>query len=64
MTILATSINRVSVLSGQELDDSPEKINESPYENGWFVKLEVVDSSETGHLMDYEAYSKFVEEED
>lgn len=64
MTILAISINRVSVLSGQELDDSPEIINEAPYEKGWFVKLKVVDPSEIGKLMDYDAYSNFVEEED
>ena len=40
------------------LEDNPEKINESPYEDGWLVKIEVKDPAELDNLMsaaDYQA---------
>lgn len=42
----------------EELLDSPEMINESPYE-AWFVKAEQV--SETVEFMDAEEYAAYVE---
>lgn len=42
----------------EELLDSPEMINESPYE-AWFVKVEQV--STTVELMDAEEYAAYVE---
>lgn len=41
------------------LDDAPETINESPYEDGWFVKIKLDDTSELDGLMDAEAYMEF-----
>lgn len=40
----------------ESLADSPEQVNEDPYENGWFFKIKVTDSSETEELMDAESY--------
>ena len=44
----------------EELLDSPEKINESPYE-AWLIK--VTDVTDKGELMDEADYEAFVEEE-
>lgn len=38
------------------LPDSPEKINASPYEDGWMLVLRVADPAEAEHLMDAAAY--------
>jgi glycine cleavage system H protein len=42
----------------RELEDSPEIINESPYEKGWLVELEIKDKSELNDLLDEESYKK------
>ncbi len=41
-----------------KLDDSPEIINESPYDNGWLLELEIKDKSEIDSLLDAETYKK------
>lgn len=47
----------------EELSDSPEVINEDPYEKGWIAVIEVEDDSELDGLMDAGAYEKYLEEE-
>ena len=47
----------------QPLVDSPETINDDPYEEGWLVKIEMSDSSEIEELMNSEEYGNFVKEE-
>jgi glycine cleavage system H protein len=45
----------------QTLIDTPEVLNESPYGEGWLVKLQAADESELDKLMDaptYDAYTK------
>jgi len=44
-----------------KLDDSPEIINESPYDDGWLVELEIKDKSEVNSLIDAETYKKTIE---
>jgi len=41
-----------------KLDDSPEIINNSPYDDGWLVELEVKDKTEVNTLLDAGAYKK------
>ncbi len=47
-----------------ELDDTkgdnPTLINDSPYEEGWIVRIEMSDPSELEDLMDAEAYQGLV----
>ena len=43
------------------LDDSPEKINDDPYGEGWIVKLRV---SDEGDLLSASDYEQFLEEEE
>lgn len=47
----------------EELSDSPEIINESPYEKGWIAVVEMSDASELDALMEAADYEKYVEEE-
>ena len=48
------------VLVNDELEDSPELINEDPYEN-WIVKIELEDKSELNNLLDAEEYKEICE---
>ncbi|SGO85049.1 glycine cleavage system H protein [Mycobacterium tuberculosis] len=45
-----------------DLDDSPEKVNESPYGDGWMVVVEVSDASDLDKLMDADKYEALVSE--
>jgi glycine cleavage system H protein len=38
------------------LSDSPEKVNEDPYGDGWLVKIKLSDTSELDDLMDAATY--------
>ena len=40
----------------EELEDSPEIINESPYSAGWIVKIKLADKHELDNLMSSEDY--------
>lgn len=44
----------------KKLDDSPEIINESPYNDGWLVELEIKDKSELDSLLDAVSYKKIL----
>lgn len=46
-----------------DLEASPELINEEPYDT-WIVAIEMKDSSELDELMDAGAYEEFTQEED
>jgi glycine cleavage system H protein len=46
----------------QQLSDSPEKINQDPYGEGWMVKVKLSEPSEADGLMDAAAYRKQLEE--
>ncbi|MGM7702682.1 glycine cleavage system protein GcvH [Pseudalkalibacillus sp. Hm43] len=47
----------------EDLEDSPEFVNESPYEKAWMIVVEMSDESELEKLMDSEGYQKMVSEE-
>lgn len=40
--------------------DNPGLINESPYDQGWIIKVELSDPSELNALLDADAYRKLV----
>ena len=48
----------------EDLVDSPELVNEQPYDNGWIYKMKLNNVSEIEGLLDAEAYSDVVESED
>ena len=43
-----------------DLEDAPESVNESPYENGWMVKIKASDLSQIDDLMDSSAYKSLI----
>lgn len=47
-----------------ELPDSPEIINSSPYEEGWMIKVKLIDPSELDDLLDAASYEEMIEDED
>lgn len=47
----------------EDIEDSPDTINEDPYGDGWIVRIKLSDPSELKGLMDVDAYQAFVEEE-
>ena len=47
----------------EDLTDSPEYVNESPYEKAWMIVLEPSDSSEVDHLMTADAYDAMINED-
>jgi len=44
----------------EALSDSPEKINEDPYGEGWLVKVKLTDSAEVDELLDVAAYQQLL----
>ncbi|KGR78193.1 glycine cleavage system protein GcvH [Ureibacillus manganicus] len=45
-----------------ELDDSPELVNESPYEQAWMITVELTNASEVDELLTPEQYDELIEE--
>ncbi len=58
---LYTPVGGEVVEVNEALNDSPEKINEDPYGDGWIVKLRV---SEEGDLLSASDYEQLLEEEE
>ncbi len=46
----------------QALIDTPELLNESPYDKGWLVKIQASDESELDNLMDSAAYDVYCQD--
>ena len=42
----------------EALNDNPELINESPYDEGWIIKMKVEDSDQLSELLDSKSYSE------
>ncbi len=42
----------------ESLNDNPELINESPYDEGWIIKMKVEDSNQLSELLDSKSYSE------
>jgi glycine cleavage system H protein len=42
------------------LDAAPETVNQSPYDNGWMIKLKVAKPDEAGALLSADDYSKLL----
>ena len=48
------------VEANEELESNPSLVNESPMDDGWFMKIKVSDESELSGLMDQAAYDAFL----
>jgi glycine cleavage system H protein len=45
------------------LSDSPEYVNEDPYDEGWMIQIALANPDELKNLMDAEAYQVFIREQ-
>ena len=50
--------------TNEDLVDSPEMVNEQPYDGGWIYKLKLSNLSEMEALLNEEAYTAVVEADD
>jgi glycine cleavage system H protein len=48
----------------EEVVDAPELINESPFEDGWLIKVKLSDPAEQDDLMSAEEYEQLLSEEE
>lgn len=46
----------------EELDDTPETINENPYEAGWLIEVEIANPEELESLLNEGEYKAFISE--
>jgi glycine cleavage system H protein len=46
-----------------ELEDSPEKVNASPYQDGWMFKIRLSDASQLDDTLDADTYDEVAEAE-
>ena len=44
----------------EDLEDTPELVNEDPYGKGWMIKIKLSDPAELENLLDAQAYSSLV----
>ena len=51
------------VAVNESLIDSPETVNASPYELGWFFKIRMENEAELDDLMNSETYSEYCDNE-
>ncbi len=56
-------------VSGEVIDvnesllDAPEQVNESPYDDGWFLKIRITNPDELDELLDADSYQAHIEAE-
>lgn len=48
----------------EELEGAPERINDDPYGDGWMYKISMEDAEEIGDLLDADAYSEAIADEE
>ena len=60
---LYAPISGTVVEINEELDDSPEFVNESPFEKAWMIVISPADASEVNKLMTAEQYEKMINED-
>ncbi|TDM51499.1 glycine cleavage system protein GcvH [Aliivibrio fischeri] len=56
-------VTGVIVEINEELEDSPEQVNEEPYESGWIARIKLSDSSELESLLPSDTYLESLDEE-
>ena len=42
------------------LEDTPEAVNEDPYESGWIIKVKIDDPSQISKLLDSDVYQQLI----
>jgi len=50
--------------TNENLTNNPELINQSPYKEGWIMKIKINHNDEIGDLLSFEQYKELIEKED
>lgn len=50
------------VAVNEDLEDAPEKVNSSPYEDGWILKVKIKDPAAIAELLDASAYAEIAKD--
>ena len=59
---LISPITGIVIEVNEDLEDAPETINKSAFEDGWIIKIKISDKSELDNLLNAEQYKKLIEE--
>lgn len=59
---LYAPINGKVIAVNDALEESPEDINDSPYEDGWMIEVEIADEAELDRLLSAEQYKETIED--
>ena len=57
---LCSPVSGEVVEVNQELTDRPELVNQSPYEEGWLVRIRLADPAEVDSLLTAEQYDELI----
>jgi glycine cleavage system H protein len=57
---LSGTVSRVNT----PLNDSPEYVNDEPFDEGWMIEIEISDPDEIEELMDAASYAEFIAEQE
>ena len=49
------------IATNENLENAPETVNSSPYDDGWFFKIKPTNIDEVSDLLDAEAYKQLSE---
>ncbi len=60
---LYSPVSGTVVEVNEELEDSPELVNESPYDGAWMIVVEIEDESALDGLLTAEEYKAIIEED-
>ncbi len=55
-----TPVSGEIVDTNNALEDNPELVNQSPYEDGWIFKIRIEDESELEDMMDSDMYEEYL----
>lgn len=55
-------ISGTIIAVNEDLEDAPETVNSSPYDDGWMFKMKPSEESEINNLLDSEAYTAEIED--
>ena len=55
-------ISGTIIAVNDDLEEAPETVNSSPYDDGWMFKMKPSEESELNNLLDAEAYSTEIED--
>jgi glycine cleavage system H protein len=61
---LFSPVSGVVVKVNTPLNDSPEYVNEDPYDEGWMIEIELSDPDDVEELMDVDDYASYVAEQE